>query len=189
MIGSTAIFLINAHEKVELAAKSEPFNKDHLIAAGVKPDIANELANNDSNGVSPAPRLLALAKYQGISPNALLQWLNNQPPSFVHNLVTHGLFPLQSDAKGNYVERVSRASWNTGGQYRGDFSLFPAPDPRAVSPMDPNVWNRSSAVEAQSLEGPRIFAKEFGHPLPGNDTIFPLPPVDIPSLPGAIPLK
>jgi LysM repeat protein len=184
LIGSAAIFWLNAHERAELAAKSEPFNRDYLIAAGVKPDIATALAQNDSNGVGVAPRLTALAKYQGISPNALLQWLNQQPPSFVQNLVTHGLLPLQPDAQGNYLPRVSKASWNSAGQYRGDFYLFPAPDPRGISPTDPRYWDRASIIEAQSLEGVRIVAKEFGHPLPGNDAVS-LPPLEV-SIPPAI---
>ena len=40
LIGSAAIYFLNRKEKADIAAKTEPFNKDYLIAAGIRPEIA-----------------------------------------------------------------------------------------------------------------------------------------------------
>ncbi|HEY7644874.1 MAG TPA: LysM domain-containing protein [Hyphomicrobiales bacterium] len=167
LIGSAAIYFLNRKEKADIAAKTEPFNKDYLIAAGVRPEIANELANNDGDGVSPAPRLMALAEYLHIEPAKLLDWINRQDVDFVHHLVNDALNPLKPGDDGRYVERNGRNAWDsTSMNYDGEVRVYPAPDPRAVSPTDPEVWNRASIFEAQSLEGVKIWAQAWGHPLP-----------------------
>lgn len=164
--GSTALYFIDKNEKSEIAAKTEPFNKDYLIRAGVRPEIAAELANNDEDGLSAGPRLLALADHIGVKPQELLAWLDKQDVAFVRDFVKYGLHPLKPDGSGNFVARTGTEEWDrTNGAYHGEVWVFPAPDPRAVPPTDPDVWNRASAVEARSLEGARIWAEASGHPL------------------------
>jgi LysM repeat protein len=166
LAGSTALYFIDRADKQEIASKTEPFNKDYLIRAGVRPEIAAELANNDEDGLSAGPRLLALADHIGVKPQELLSWLDKQDVAFVRDFVKYGLHPLKPDASGNFVARVGTEEWDSsGGSYKGEVWVYPAPNPRAVSPTDPDVWNRASAVEARSLEGARIWAQASGHSL------------------------
>jgi hypothetical protein len=167
LLGSAAIYGLNKKEKADIAAETEPFNKDYLIRAGLKPEIANELANNDSDGVSPGPRLLAVANYLNIEPPKLLDWLNKQDVNFVHHFVTDALLPLKADDKGNYVERAGKDEWDVSTQvYDGEVHVYPAPYPKSVSPTDPKVWRDASIFEARSLEGVKVWAQAWGHPLP-----------------------
>jgi hypothetical protein len=167
LIGSAGIYALNERDQAKIAAETEPFNKDYLIAAGVKPEIANALADNDADGLSPAPRLLALAKDLDIEPAKLLEWLNNQDAKFVGEFVRHALNPLKPDGDGNFVQRVGKEEWDpNSATYKGEVRVYPAPYPGAVPPTDPDVWNRASIAEAQSLEGIRIWAQASGHPLP-----------------------
>jgi len=167
VLGSAAIYGLNKKEKADIAAETEPFNKDYLIRAGLKPEIADELANNDSNGVSPGPRLLAVANYLDIEPAKLLDWLNKQDVNFVHHFVTDALLPLKADDKGNYVERTGKDEWDVSTQvYDGEVHVYPAPYPKSVSPTDPKVWRDASIFEARSLEGVKVWSEAWGHPLP-----------------------
>jgi hypothetical protein len=51
-----------------------------ITAPGVSPDVADELANNDSEGVSGAARLEGWAQQNGAPFSDVLTWLDRQDP-------------------------------------------------------------------------------------------------------------
>ncbi|NJM33775.1 MAG: hypothetical protein HC850_02650 [Rhodomicrobium sp.] len=165
-IATGVIFGKNLYDQAQRAAHTEPFQAAYLEAAGIRPEIARELANNDGDGLSAAPRLEALANYAGIEPDELLSWLNEQDPEFVRDFVRFALHPLKPDDNGDFVERVGEENFDSSSMvYEGEVRVYPAPHPEAIPPTDPEVWNGASIAEAQSLEGILIWAEASGNPL------------------------
>lgn len=72
-----------------------------LQGAGINPDLANELINNDSDGRSPAPVFTALAEKLGVDPKEYFDYLSKLPPDRAKQLMeyAHGVDP---DDKGVY---------------------------------------------------------------------------------------
>lgn len=66
-----------------------------LEGAGIDPEVANELINNDSDGRSPAPVFTALAEHLGVDPHEYFDYLSHLSPDEVNDLIetAHGVDP------------------------------------------------------------------------------------------------
>jgi LysM repeat protein len=168
---AVGLYLYNdAKDKARFEAPSREF----LEAAGYKPEIAKALADYDDNdGHSAGPALAAAARQFGISPDELMQRLNRQDPSKVHDLVKEA-WTVGPDKNGNYPLSASndRNVWapgDRGPQYGGRY-LYDPQDTRyrggygvsgdGIYPdEDPNV---------HSLTALRDYARAlFGEPVLG----------------------
>lgn len=114
LLGSIGLSLLDKRERAQIAAKFEPNNKDFLVAAGVRPEIADILADHDDQGFSVAGRLAAMAESRGTPPQEVLEFLNKQDPGKVRELVDikktvepgdDGNYPLTAD-NDSYVGDV-----------------------------------------------------------------------------------
>ncbi|WP_225765950.1 LysM domain-containing protein [Inquilinus sp. Marseille-Q2685] len=101
LVGSSALALIDSHEKAKAAAATVPDNRAYLIAAGVEPGIAEALTQNDSEGLMPAGRLLALAEYRNVDPRTVLEYLNRQKPREVFEMIYAAKY-VKPDENGRY---------------------------------------------------------------------------------------
>jgi LysM domain len=178
-IGAAAIYIINSVDKENIIKGIEALHEDYLKTAGLRPDIARALAKVDGDGVSGAQRLLALAAYRHVEPAKLLGWLNGQPAGAVERFVRDALLPLKADRDGNYAERTGRSDWyrrvtkprggGSFGDYYGEVSVTPAPDPHLISPDNPIFFKDDRAPKALSLQGVADLAElYFGLKLPGE---------------------
>ncbi len=129
LLGSSAILALNIKEKADRAAMSEPWNKDYLIAAGVRPEIANALANNNGDGQSVASLIKQLANYRGVTPQEMLQWFNQQDADWVNGYIKfvfanngikpndNGVYPVTSigeDWKPTSLTNLANIAERTG---------------------------------------------------------------------------
>lgn len=101
LIGTGLLVVNDVANRREIAARTEPFNEDYLIAAGVDSEVASALADNDEEGLSAASRLAALADYRGISQPDLLSYLNTLSPDEVEQLV-HATHSVKPGENGEY---------------------------------------------------------------------------------------
>jgi hypothetical protein len=158
LIGSAGIFVLDTIDKAKLAARTEPYNKEFLIMAGVKPEIANILADNDGDGISPAGRLAALAEYRGVAPEEMLDYINGLDPRDARLLV---------DA-ANKIDPNDDGMFPTGGPDDRNFTQIPMWDPMIGSP-DKQFLN-PSVISPSTIAGLNWWATRF---MPGMPMATP----------------
>jgi hypothetical protein len=86
-LASGYLLLRGLHEHMERAAFTEPFQRTYLEAAGIRPEIANLLADNDWYGTSTAPFVEGLSNYLNLQPGEMLTWFNAQSPEQVREFL------------------------------------------------------------------------------------------------------
>jgi hypothetical protein len=146
VVGSLALLYFNVRDQHRRATLTEPFNKDYLITAGLRPAIAEKLAKNDSDGLSAGPKLLQLAKHVRVTPQELLQYLHAQDPGWVGDFVQDALHAVQPNEQGQYP--ASRPGQNL--RMRG----WPPMTHYGPSPgMNPSDWRNPRMVMPTTLEG------------------------------------
>ena len=94
------------HDQAARAAHTEPFQQAYLEQAGLRPEIAQALSDNDNSGRSPGLGLQALSDYLNLAPGELLEWMNQQDPYTVDAFVDFLIHPMQPDANGQFPVTV-----------------------------------------------------------------------------------
>jgi hypothetical protein len=149
---------LNLRDQERRRTLTEPFNKDYLIAAGLRTEIAEQLAKNDSDGLSAGPKLEQLAKHLRVTPQELLQYLNAQDPRWVGEFLSHGVHAVAPNEQGQYP--ASRPGQNLRMQEGITGWTSPA--------LGTNVsdWRKPELMLATTLEGIVEWAALSGHNLP-----------------------
>jgi len=149
---------LNLRDQERRRTLTEPFNKDYLITAGLRPEIAEQLAKNDSDGLSAGPKLEQLAKHLRVTPQELLQYLNAQDPRWVGEFLSHGVHAVAPTEQGQYP--ASRPGQNLRMQQGITGWTSPA--------LGTNVsdWRKPELMLATTLEGIVEWAALSGHNLP-----------------------
>jgi hypothetical protein len=159
VIGSTGLVLLDIRDRHRLATQDQPYNEAYLRTAGLRPEIAKELAKNDSNGLSAGPKLEQLAKHLRVTPQELLQYLNAQNPNWVRDFVWHGVHAVEPNQQGQYP--ASRPGQNLRLQ-QGLPAGHYGPGPE----INPSNWRKPHMTFATTLEGIVEWAALSGHQLP-----------------------
>jgi hypothetical protein len=160
LAGSAVSLYLNLRDQERLARETEPYNEAYLIAAGLKPGIAKALAKNDRDGLSTGPKLEQLAKYLGVAPQKLLQYLNDQDPRWVGDFVEHGLHAVAAKPS-----QQGRYPWEPKpGNLRAREGITGWTSPALGT--DPSL--RPEFMFANTLEGIVEWAALSGHKLPGR---------------------
>lgn len=110
LIGSSALALIDMHEKVEQGNATAGDGRAYLIAAGVDPDIAAALERDDGDVLSVAGRLSALAEYRGTTPQEVLRFLNEQEPREVFDMAYAAQY-VEPEDDGSYPSGEPANQW------------------------------------------------------------------------------
>ena len=149
---------LNLRDQERRRTLTEPFNKDYLITAGLRREIAEQLAKNDSDGLSAGPKLEQLAKHLRVTPQELLQYLNAQDPRWVGEFLSHGVHAVAPNEQGQYP--ASRPGQNLRMQQGITGWTSPA--------LGTNVsdWRKPELMLATTLEGIVEWAALSGHNLP-----------------------
>ncbi|MFE0755051.1 LysM peptidoglycan-binding domain-containing protein [Inquilinus sp. NPDC058860] len=85
--------------KIEKANENEDDAREFLTGADLRPEIADQLADHDSDGNSVGPALAALARRRGLEPAAFTDYLNRLTPQQVSALVQQAK-SVRPDDKG-----------------------------------------------------------------------------------------
>jgi hypothetical protein len=157
--GSLALLYINMKDQEERRTRTEPYNRDLLIEAGLRPELAEKLAKNDANGISAGPKLLQLASHLGVTPQELLQYLNGQDPAWVEDFLSHTVHAVEANERGEYPASTP------GPNLRMERSSVPS-HYGPTAEMVPSNWRRPSLLYATTLEGIVEWAALTGHQLP-----------------------
>lgn len=81
-----------------------------LQGAGINPDLANQLINNDSDGRSAAPVFTEVAKRLGVEPQEMFEFLSALTPDQASRLIgiAHGIDPDENGVFPDYVVDITR---------------------------------------------------------------------------------
>jgi hypothetical protein len=86
------------------------YGKDFLLAGGVEPELANQLAEPLPDGQSMGPRLLQVANYLGVTPPDFMQSLNSWPvvqigrdSMSLADPIVRNTISIQADKHGNLI--------------------------------------------------------------------------------------
>lgn len=82
-----------------------------LEGAGIDPDLANQMINNDDRGRSTAPVFAELAERLGIEPNEIFDYFKTLAPSEAKTLIeaAHGIDP---NDEGVFPEELENPYWS-----------------------------------------------------------------------------
>jgi hypothetical protein len=164
-LGALALAGIDDYRAYKLAHRTEPFNESYLVAAGVRRELAHELARNDSNGFSAVWRLLAYAEYTHTNPRQWLIWLDQmhqKDPKFVSKFVRDALLPIKPDENGKFPQKIGKERYEArlNPTYIGEVLVEfvpPAGKDDHVDPTSPQIWAHAVQTQALSLEGLRLW--------------------------------
>jgi len=102
LLGSGYLLLDGMREHMERAAYTEPFQRAYLEAAGIRPEIAEVLGENDYYGRSIAYYVQDMAAYLNLEPGEMLSWLNARTPEEVRRFMDLGI-DLANDRPDDFI--------------------------------------------------------------------------------------
>jgi hypothetical protein len=108
--GSLMLMYLNFRDMKNAHDTIKGYGKNFLVAGGVQPELADQLAEPLPDGRSMGPQLLQVAKYLGVKPADFMQSLNSWPAMkmgkdsmSLADPIVRNTISIQADANGNLV--------------------------------------------------------------------------------------
>jgi hypothetical protein len=108
--GSLALLYMNFRDMEKAHDTIKGYGKNFLVAGGVRPGLADRLAEPLPDGQSMGPRLLQVAQYFGVKPPAFMQSLNSWPVAQIGQLtvdmaepIVRNTVSIQGDQHGKLI--------------------------------------------------------------------------------------
>jgi hypothetical protein len=104
-VGTAGLLVSMGVDRARMANQLEGPTREYLTAAGLRPEIANELANHDSEGRPVVLQLATLAERAGLEPTELMARLNRMDPDEVGDIVVAMHYMERNDAGELMIDR------------------------------------------------------------------------------------